>query len=155
MVPDPKTFSDPLKLRKLMANAWRLKYDELAFRCQLRIGEIAGDAYKDALEREFWVAVTVGEEFKTHENGKTSRLTQTRQKFTRAGVEKALGDWAGSEKPSEGFLTLVEHSCGELSAEAALVRHAERYAPAAVEAARAKLAAHGVVLAEAAALEPA
>jgi hypothetical protein len=145
-IPDPKSFDDPIKLRKLMANAWRLGHDDLAFRCQLRIGEIAGAAYKDALEREFWVALVVAEEFKTQANGKTSRLAQTRQKFTRAGVEKALADWAGTEKPSDGLLRLVEGGRGDLSAEAALVRHADRFAALAVDSATAKLAAHNVAL---------
>ena len=71
-IPDPKTFTDPEKLRKLMANAVRLGYDDLAFGCQMRIAELAGLAQTDAIERAFWTGLVAAEEFRTAEYGRAT-----------------------------------------------------------------------------------
>ena len=55
-IPDPKSFTDPEKLRKLMANAVRLGYDDLAFGCQLRIAELAGNARKKLIDKGVTIA---------------------------------------------------------------------------------------------------
>src|SRR5690606_8447911 len=72
-IPDPKNFDDPDKLRNLMANAHRLGHDDLVLRCQIRIAELGSQQFDDDLEKEFWTAVHIAEEFKTAENGKTTR----------------------------------------------------------------------------------
>lgn len=148
-IPDPKTFTDPEKLRKLMANAVRLGYDDLAFQCRLRIAELAGAPYDDVLEREFWIAVSTAEEIKTAENGKTTRLARIRQKHRRAGVQKALEDWAIEPATADGFATLVANGRSDLTGEAILLRHEEQFSVDAVNAARKKLMEHGVALGEA------
>jgi hypothetical protein len=143
-IPDPQTFTDPEKLRKLMANAVRLGYDDLAFNCQLRIAELNGLNHTDLLEREFWTAVSAAEEFKTAANGKTTRLAKIRQKHRRVGAQRVLADLVMEEAISDGFEHLVAHGRGDLTSEAIVVRHEDQFSVDAVNAARKKLMEHGV-----------
>lgn len=144
MFPDLSKFSEPEKLRKLMANARRLGHDEYAFEIRMRIAELAGLPYRDPLERAFWTAVSYAEEVKTETTGRTSRLSGTRQKHKKYGAVRCLGDWAMEPNTTEGFDSLIEHQRAELSGEAIVVRHAEKFSVEAVASAAAKLAAHGV-----------
>ena len=54
------------------------------------------------------------------------------------------GDWAMDPNPTEGLDSLVEHQRAELSGEAIVVRHADKFSVEAVAAAAAKLAAKGI-----------
>lgn len=146
-IPDPQTFTDPEKLRKLMANAVRLGYEDLAFQCRLRIAELAGAAHEDVLERAFWTALSTAEEIKTAENGKTTRLAKTRQKHKRVGAQKILEEWALDPATTDGFATLVAHDRSDLTGEAIVLRHEDRFSIDAVNAARKKLMDHGVAIA--------
>jgi hypothetical protein len=146
-IPDPSTFTDVSKLRKIMANAERLGQAELATACRLRIAELAGQQFDDALEREFWMAVACAEEFKTLENGKTTRMSRTRQKHKRVGAVQCLKDWAEDPKLTDGFHILLKAGRPDMTGEAIVVRHPDKFGPETVAMARAKLAAHGVDLA--------
>lgn len=150
-IPDPQTFTDPDKLRKLMANAVRLGYEDLAFNCKLRIAEIAGAAQDDVIEREFWTALVAAEEFKTAAAGKTTRLAKIRTKHRRVGAQRLLADMMMEEGISEGFETLVAHGRSELTCEAIVMRHEDAFSVDAVNAARKKLMDHGVAMTDIAA----
>lgn len=145
MAVDPQTLNDPKLVRQLMKNAGDRGMQDLVLQCQVRIAELAGQQYDEVLEREFWRAVTVAEEIATEKNGKTTRLSRTRQKAARVGVVQCLIDWALDPKITQGFQILVA-SHPELTGEAIVVRHADRFPPEAVQSAREKLAAHGVQL---------
>lgn len=147
-IPDPQTFTDPLKLRKLMANAVRLDHTDLAFNCQLRIAELAGAAHEAGIEREFWTAIVAAEEFKTAAAGKNSKLTKIRAKHKRVGAQRVLADLAMEAEISEGFETLVANGRGDLTGEAIVLRHDETFSVDEVNAARRKLMEHGVTSAD-------
>lgn len=138
--PDPADFDDPDRLRALMANAKRLEKPELAVACQARIAALAGQEYDDEVERAFWEAVTMAEEIKTEVNGKTTRLSRTRQKHTRDGALKCIEDLALKEPASDGFDILASKSRLDLSFEAIVVRFPDRFSDEAGEAAHRKLA---------------
>ncbi len=144
MFPDLSKFTDPQKLRTLAANAERLGHSDYAAKCRIRIAELAGQQYDDLLEREFWEAVTCAEEFKTAENGKTTRLSRTRQKHKRVGTHQCLVDWAFDPKTTDGFHILLETGRADLTGEAIVVRHADKFPPEAVASAELKLSAHGI-----------
>src|SRR5215217_1266576 len=91
-IPDPQTFTDPEKLRKLMANAVRLGYPDLAFGCQMRIAELAGATHEGAVERAFFTGLSAAEEFRTAEKGRTTRLVTVRSKHKRVGAVRVLTD---------------------------------------------------------------
>jgi len=110
-----------------MANAKRLGHDDYALQIQLRIAGLAGLAFDDAIEREFWTAVSCAEEFKTAENGKTTRLARTRQKHARVGAMQCLTDWALDPKVTEGFRILLAAGRADLTGEAIVIRHKDRF----------------------------
>jgi hypothetical protein len=147
-IPDPQTFIDPEKLRKLMANAVRLGYPDLAFGCQMRIAELAGAAHKDAIERAFWTSLTAAEEFRTAENGRSTRLLKVRTKHKRVGAQKLLSDMMMEDGLSEGFEQLVEHGRGDLTGEAIVLKYEDEFAVDVVNAARKKLLDKGVAIAD-------
>jgi hypothetical protein len=151
-IPDPQTFTDPEKLRKLMANAVRLGYDDLAFGCQMRIAELVGAAHdEDEIERENWTGLAAAEEFRTADNGRVTRLVKIRSKHRRVGALRVLADQMMEAGISDGFEKLVAHGRSDLTGEAIVLRHEERFTVDVVNAARKKLMDHGVAMGEAAA----
>lgn len=144
MFPDLKLFSDPEKLRKLMINAKRLGHAEYAVEIQLRIAELAGLSFSDPIEREFWTAVACAEEFKTAENGKTTRLSRTRQKHKRVGAVQCLSDWALDPEVTDGFRILLAAGRPDLTGEAIVLRHPDVFSAEALASARLKLTANGI-----------
>jgi hypothetical protein len=146
MAADPKTLTNPRQLRVLADNARRLGRDDIVVECNIRIGELAGQVYDDVLDREFWMAVSCAEEFRSQETGRTSRFSRTRQKYGRVGAKRCLEDWALDNKVTDGFLILLRHGRPDMTGEAIVIRHAAKFSPAAVTSARRKLEAHGAVL---------
>lgn len=148
-IPDPQTFTDPEKLRKLMANAVRLGYDDLAFGCQMRIAELVGAGHAAGVERAFWTSLAAAEEFRTADNGRVTRLVKVRAKHKRVGAQKVLSDQMMEEATSDGFDKLVAHGRSDLTGEAIVLRHEDEFSVDAVNAARKKLLDKGVSVADA------
>lgn len=147
-IPDPQTFTDPDKLRKLMANAVRLGYDDLAFGCQMRIAELAGAAHKDAVERAFFTGLVAAEEFRTADNGRSTKLIKIRSKHKRVGAVKVLSDMMMAPELSDGFEKLVAHNRSDLTGEAIVINHEDEFSVDVVNAARKKLMDQGVAMGE-------
>ncbi len=145
-IPDPKTFTDPEKLRKLMANAVRLGYDDLAFGCQLRIAELAGAEHEAGVERAFWTSLVAAEEFRTAENGRATKLIKVRAKHKKFGAVRVLSEQVMTPDLSDGFDKLVAHGRGDLTGEAIVVGHEDEFSIDSVNAARKKLMDHGVAM---------
>lgn len=129
-----------------MRNADNAGMLDLVLQCQVRIAELAGQGFDDKLEREFWIAVAAAEEIATQRNGRTTRLSRTRQKAKRVGIVQCLLDWALDPSTTQGFAILVDGGHPELTGEAIVIRHASKFPPEAVRAARNKLANHGIDL---------
>ncbi|WDR07351.1 hypothetical protein PSQ90_08010 [Devosia rhodophyticola] len=147
-IPDPQTFTDPVKLRKLMANAVRLGHEDLAFNCKLRIAELVGEGHDAGVEREFWTAIAAAEEFKTAAAGKSSKLTKIRAKHKRVGAQRVLADLMMEDGVTEGFDILVANGRGDLTGEAVVLRHDDVFSVDEVNAARRKLMEHGITSAD-------
>ena len=147
-IPDPQTFTDPEKLRKLMANAVRLGYDDLAFGCQMRIAELAGAAHADAVERAFFTGLVAAEEFRTADNGRSTKLINIRARHKKFGAVRVLSDLMMGPELSDGFAKLVEHKRSDLTAEAIVLNHEDQFSVDVVNAARKKLIDQGVSLGE-------
>ena len=144
MAVDPESLSDPKLLRVLLQNAKRAGREDLVLACQVRLAKLEGLRYKTELEREFWVALAAAEELASAQNGKTTRLTRTRQKVARVGIKQCLEDWAFHRGTTKGFDLLVEGGHPELTGEAIVVRHTGEFSPEAVAAARQRLRDHGI-----------
>lgn len=147
-IPDPKTFTDPDKLRKLMANAVRLGYDDLAFGCQMRIAELAGNAHTDVVERAFFTGLVAAEEFRTADNGRATKLINIRARHKKFGAVRVLSDIVMAPDLSDGFAKLVEHKRSDLTAEAIVLNNEDKFSVDVVNAARKKLMDQNVTLGE-------
>jgi hypothetical protein len=80
------------------------------------------------------------EQIRTNENGWTTRLSRTRQKVGRVGVEQTVVDWATDTKDTAGFAMLIGRGLPHLTGEAIVLRHPARFSAAVLEAAQARLA---------------
>lgn len=136
--------TDPAKLRTLRENAQRLgvsQVDEAAFR---RLVEILPEEAPGSIEQDLWKTIHAFEEIPRDERGKTVRLSRTRQKIDRVGVMRTLIDFAVSKTPTDGFNMLIERRLPELTGEALVLKHASRFEPEVLEAARSRLEEAGV-----------
>jgi hypothetical protein len=152
--PDPANFDDPDKLRRIANNARRLGRTDFVRNCQARIAELAGAAYEDAIESEFWQALAIAEELAAERNGKATRMTQTRQKHTRQGVVKCLEDIVSKDAITEAFTALIAAGKPELVFEAIVLRHSELFSEGAIQASTQKLESADVDVSEFAQKDP-
>jgi hypothetical protein len=143
---DPNSLADPKLVRHLLENAKKRGRADIVLKCQVRLAHLEGSKYSSQLEREFWTAVSAAEELATLRNGKTTRLSRTRQKAARVGFKQCLEDWAFYKGTTDGFDLLVEGGHPELTGEAIVVRHPDEFSEAAVTAAKTRLLDHGIEL---------
>ena len=142
--PDLSGEWDKQKLRNWMANARRLGRDDVYQAAFRQLCRIEGRDIDDPLAADFAAVMRALEEALSEQNGKTTRLSRTRQKLARAGVRKTLADLALKPKPSEGFLKLMEFEMAEMSAEALILEYRQEFEPEVVAAAERRLAEYGV-----------
>lgn len=100
------------------------------------------------LEHDFWQMVNALEFTLQDERGKTTRLSRTRQKAVRVGVERTLKDWALAAEETEGFTRLIERGMPELTGEAIVLSHPDTFDETVRAAAQTRLEAAGVIVAE-------
>jgi hypothetical protein len=144
----PKRTTDPKQLRNLMDNAKRLGRQDvyaaaLQRLCEVLPGSNQTDA-PDPIMQRFWKAVHAAEELKTELNGRTTRLSRTRQKLARDGVITTMEDLALKPKPGERFMLLVGHGLSELVFEYIILDYPSAFSACAVDAARKRLLEYGV-----------
>lgn len=135
--------SDVAKLRNWMANATRMGAEEVADTARRRLIEVQAAAnhedVDDPMILDFWKSITALEQALSEERGKTVRLSRTRQKIARVGVQKTLADLAVQETPSDGFFLLRDRGMLDLSAEAVVLRFADLFDASVIQAAKARL----------------
>ena len=148
-VPDLSNEWDPKKLRNWMANANRMKRDDVYRAAFKQLCRVEGRNIEDPLEAEFAAVMRALEEALSQEAGKTKRLNRTRQKLGRAGVRKTLADLALKPNPSMGFLKLVEFGMADMSAESLILKYATDFDENVVAAARKRLSAYGIAIRQA------
>lgn len=135
---------DVEKLRTWIANAQKGKekdIEEAAFR---RLIEILPKEAPGTVEHDFWRTIHAFEHILSEERRKTTRLARTRQKVARVGEIETLRDWALGTKSTDGFTMLIERNMPELTGEAIVLRHADRFDAAVVSAATKRLEDAGV-----------
>lgn len=136
--------NDEIKIRNWIANANREGIEEVENAARRRLIEVRAakdiDDPNDPIVLEFWKSITALEHELSEERGKTIRLSRTRQKIARVGVEKTLTDLALQTQPSDGYHLLRVRGMLDLSAEAVVLRFPERFEPRVLEAAQQRLA---------------
>lgn len=137
------TCDDEKKLRNWISNANRVGAEEVedAARRRLIVVQAAKDIDdpNDPVALDFWKSIIALENELSEERGKTIRLSRTRQKIARVGVEKTLADLALQAQPSDGYHLLKVRGMLDLSAEAVVLRYPKRFAQEVLEAARLRL----------------
>ena len=141
--PDLSEEWDQQKLRNWMANARRLGRDDVYQAAFRQLCRIEGRDIDDPLAADFAAVMRALEEALSEQNGRTTRLSRTRQKLARAGVRKTLADLALKPKPSEGFLKLMEFGMADMSAESLILKYRQEFEPEVVAAAERRLAEYG------------
>ncbi|WP_417480939.1 hypothetical protein [Maricaulis sp.] len=138
--------NDPELLRGWIKNAKRHGEATVEDAAMRKLISIVPEEEPGTVGHDFWTTVHAFEYVLTEENGKTTRLSRTRQKVKRDGVVATLASWAESTKPKDGFNMLMERGMPELTGEAIVLRHQTDFEPGVIEAARARLEAAGVDL---------
>ncbi len=137
------TCDDEKKLRNWIANANREGAEEVEDAARRRLIEVRAakdiDDPNDPVVLDFWKSITALENELSEERGKTIRLSRTRQKIARVGVEKTLADLALQAQPSDGYHLLKTRDMLDLSAEAVVLRYPKRFEQDVLEAARLRL----------------
>ncbi len=137
--PNPQNFTDIGKLQGLLKNAVRLGEDEIAWGCRERIAELQGSNYMDKLDKEFWHAVSIAEQIRTEEAGRTVQLSRTRQKYPRDGAKETIRSLAVKSKFADGFKILERGKHLYLSFEAVVIRNADCFEESDVEQVKEKM----------------
>ena len=138
---------DPAKLRIFMKNAKRQRTDEiheLAYHRLLAILPLEQSGEVGTVPYEIWRSIHALEDVLTREQGKTARLSRTRQAIGRKGEMRTLIDLIRKPKPSEGFCMLLERDMMEYSFEAIVLRYPDHFDAEVEEAARERLMNAGV-----------
>lgn len=137
------TCSDLAKLQNWINNAEREGATDVADAARRRYIEVEAstnvDNSSDPLVIDFWKSIAPLEFALTGERGKTIRLSRTRQKITRVGVQKTLSDLTLQSAPSEGYFLLRDRDMLDLSAKAVVLRFSDRFGEEVLQAARARL----------------
>ena len=145
--PDPNEMNDVEAVRRLLANAVRLKREDIANACRIRIYELSSHDYEDPIERRLWQAVTAYEETLREKHGRKQQASYTRRKIAAKGALQTLTDWALDPKVTPGFEALVAANAAEFTGEYVVVEYAEKFPVEAVRAAKKKLRMYGVEVA--------
>ena len=133
------TCDDEKKLRNWISNANREGAEEVEDAAiEIRAAKDIDDP-NDPVALDFWKSITALENELSEERGKTIRLSRTRQKIARVGVEKTLADLALQAQPSDGYHLLKARGMLDLSAEAVVLRYPKRFAQEVLEAAQLRL----------------
>lgn len=139
-----ETCTEPDKLRSLIKNAQQRDAAEIEDAAFRRLVSILPSEEPGTVAYDLWRTIFAFEHILSQERSRTTLLSRTRQKIARVGEVRTLIDWALKPDETDGFTMLLERGMPELTGEAIVLRHADAFEPAVVEAARARLVAHGV-----------
>ncbi len=137
----------PEQLRILIGNADRLGDRDLSARafkqlCAAQPAAAVDDGLPahDEVRIAFWKALFAAEELRTIANGRTTRLSRTREKAKKDGIIATMQAMALKPQPSEGFRILLEGGHPEFTYEHIICEHPQRFPAETVRAARLRLA---------------
>jgi hypothetical protein len=143
---DVSKLRDVQAARNYLDNVKRLGRTDLYPAAFRRLCELSGQAADDPVTLDFRQAIAALEEILRETHGKTVRLSRTRQKIARVGELQTIEDLTLSREESEGFRILAANELGDMTAEYIVLKHADRFSPAARDAARKRLEAACIAL---------
>lgn len=141
--PNVEKITDKTVVDAILKRAKSEKNLDLINRCIRQRAILEGREHDDPLLAELWTAVNALEAARTEEAGKTIRLSRTRQVMAKKSAHEILSGWALAKSETDGFSMLKDRAMLDLSGEAIILRHAERFDEEIVEAARSRLKSAG------------
>lgn len=134
--------NEPKQLRQIATNAHRKGEEPVRRTAMLRLYEVQPSEAPGTLEYDVWQSIYALEGELSHERGKTTRLSRTRQKIARDGEDGTVADLVLG-KVSDGFRMLVGRDMPKLTFEAVALRHPDRFSSQVIQAARSRLSEAG------------
>lgn len=131
---------DPAKLRRLETNAAAAGEAEVCTAARRKRYAVSPAEEPGTLEHEVWQSIYALEDVRSDEEGRTIRLSRTRQKIGRDGEQKTVSDLVLG-KPAPGFSMLVAREMTDLTFEALALRFPDRFGAEVLAAARQRLEA--------------
>lgn len=135
---------DSQLLRQWIDNAKKRGQSEIEEAAFFRLVEISPADENGPLGADMWKSIHALELALSLERNHTTRLTRTRQKIARVGMQQTLADLALAPKASDGFSMLMSRNMPELTAEAVILRHKDCFSDSVIAAAEARLHDAGV-----------
>ncbi len=137
--------TDPAKLREMVKNAKNKSplVEKAAFRQLVSIG---AEHEPGSVEHDCWTMVHTVEELRRINGRKVWRMNHMRPKIERDGAVAALEYCALKE--TDGFSEVLDYGMPEMTAEAIVLRHPEKFSPQARSAARGRLEGVGFTVSE-------
>jgi hypothetical protein len=132
---------DPDALRQMAINA-RGKSEVVEKAALRRLAAVSAKHATGTAEHEYWAMVHAVEELRRLNGRKVSRMNRLRPKIEKEGEIAALEYCALNE--TDGFAEVLAYGTPELTAEAIVLRHSERFSQSALAAARSRLELAGV-----------
>ncbi len=137
------------KLSVFAKNAETKGQNDLRDAALQKLWKLAGLNFSDPLDRDFHAMLAAYEHFLFEKHGRNLKAAYTRRALSNKGVVGTLRDWAAGAKPTEGFKRLVDANLSYFTGECVIIRHAGRFPPETVEAAKQRLADFGIFSCEA------
>jgi hypothetical protein len=135
---------DPEQLKRLMERAQEMGVSEVYNAAFAKRLSLLPDEAPGTVAHDLWKSIHAQEQIRSEEEGRTVRLSRTRQKIQRVGIMKVLEDFATHPTSTQGFDMLIERSLPELTGEAIVLRHRQHFSEDVVRAAGARLERFGV-----------
>lgn len=128
-------------LRQIATNARRKSQivEKAALR---RLAAVSAQDAPGTVEHDCWAMVHAVEELRRLNGRKVSRMNRMRPKIEKEGEIAALEYCALNE--TDGFAEVMAYGTPELTAEAIVLRHREKFSQAAIKAARERLEHGGI-----------
>lgn len=135
----------PVECEIFANNATALNHPELALAARRKAIELQASTHEttSAVEADCIVAVYAYEALLTRRNGKKTRATATWQAIKRYGAIEAVQRAVIRPPDRVGTLSLRDLGFEDFAFEALVIRHADSFSAAAIEASKARLAATG------------
>ena len=126
-------------LRTLMANAKRLGRDDVWREAFRRFCALEAADQTDPLHRGFFEMLAAYEHLLAERNARATRASPIRLRARNKGVVQCLEECTTGKTPTEGYELLTEKGFPEFTGEHLVLKYADRFSPAAVAAARARI----------------
>ncbi len=131
--------SEPALLKRWIENAVRQGSERVERAARLRLYEVMPSATPGSLEYDVWQSIFALEDLESTKKGKTVRLQRTRNMISDIKEAGTVSHLVTKKTPSAGFQMLLDYDLPDLTFEALVLKHIDKFDANVVEAARTRL----------------